>query len=90
MREEDINLAATLPAHALRNLFRHSEVHLNVEWRDLSNENWAAILQAGEADRVPVSKTPLMRAKFIWEHAMLLSAGGIRRDLPAAFGGSAS
>ena len=32
---EDIELAATLPAHALRYLFQHSGVHLNVEWRDL-------------------------------------------------------
>src|SRR5258705_13079196 len=34
--------AATLPARALRNLFYHSEVHLNVEWRDLKASDWDA------------------------------------------------
>lgn len=39
---ENIAFGATLPSHALRYLFQHSVVHLNVEWRDLSEAGWAA------------------------------------------------
>ena len=34
--------AEALPPHALRYLFKHSEVHLNVEWRDLPGAGWRA------------------------------------------------
>jgi maleylpyruvate isomerase len=59
---EDIELAATLPAHALRYLFRHSEVHLNVEWRDLPDEGWTRTVRSLDGQFVRIDATPLMRA----------------------------
>ena len=73
---EDIAFAATLPAHALRNLFKHFEVHLNVEWRDLTTLQWTFHIGVSKADRVEVSQTPCCRTVFIWDHSILLSAGG--------------
>ena len=36
-RDAEIDLGVTLPAQALRHLFTHSAVHLNVVWRDLED-----------------------------------------------------
>lgn len=83
-RAEEIAYAATLPAHALRNLFKHSEVHLNVEWRDLTDRNWQAILTTGRGQTIPVSQTPIMRAEAIWSRSIDLHAGGQISDLPEA------
>ena len=81
-RAEEIAYAATLPAHALRNLFKHSEVHLNVEWRDLTDKNWQATLTTGCGQRIPVSQTPKMRAQAIWSRSIDLNAGGQISDFP--------
>ena len=45
-RAAEIESGATLPARALRSLFSHSEVHLNVAWRDLPDEAWDAVRTA--------------------------------------------
>jgi maleylpyruvate isomerase len=81
-RAEEIAYAATLPAHALRNLFKHSEVHLNVEWRDLTVKNWQATLTTRRGQRIPVSQTPKIRAQAIWKRSIDLNAGGQISDLP--------
>jgi maleylpyruvate isomerase len=81
-RAEEIAYAATLPAHALRNLFKHSEVHLNVEWRDLTVKNWQATLTTRHGQRIPVSQTPIMRAEAIWSRSIDLNAGGQISNLP--------
>ncbi len=70
--------AASLPARALRGLFQHSAVHLDVEWRDLPGAFWDV--------RVPyfaveAFQTPLLRAEFVWRAAVQI--GGRSRDLPA-------
>jgi maleylpyruvate isomerase len=82
-REEEIDFACTLPARALRNLFKHSEVHLNVEWRDLTIANWGASVWTDQTTSVHVKSTPFSRAAFIWSHAVDLNAGGQASDLPA-------
>jgi maleylpyruvate isomerase len=33
-------MTVTLPARALRFLYTHSDIHLNVEFRDLSSSQW--------------------------------------------------
>ena len=81
-RAEEIAYAATLPAHALRNLFKHSEVHLNVEWRDLTDRNWQATLTTSRGQTIPVSQTPIMRAEAIWSRSIDLNAGGQISDFP--------
>jgi maleylpyruvate isomerase len=76
-RMAEIDLGATLPPRALRNLFDHAEVHLNVEWRDLTDDQWDAVV-GGTAIRY----TPWMRAREIWVHAIDLDNGGSFLDMP--------
>ena len=80
----DVALAATLPRHALRHLFRHSTVHLDVEWRDLADADWTRDIALCDGDRLAVRDTPMHRARAIWTAALDLDAGGRRRDVPAA------
>lgn len=54
----------TLPARALRALFQHSSIHLNVAWRDLSGNNWAASITL-RRQRVRVDATPKQRARAL-------------------------
>jgi maleylpyruvate isomerase len=77
-RLAEIELGSTLPPRALRNLFDHAEVHLNVEWRDLTDDQWGAIV-GGTAIR----DTPWLRAREIWIHAVDLDNGGSFLDFPA-------
>lgn len=80
---EDVEFGATLPPHALRHLFRHAEVHLNVEWRDLDTPGWSARVTplAGGA-AVAIRATPLLRAREIWRRALDLGCGGSAADIP--------
>jgi maleylpyruvate isomerase len=77
--------AATLPARALRNLFYHSEVHLNVEWRDLTASGWNATVILDGGRSVPVRETPATRARAVWIHAVDLDSTGSFRDFPSDF-----
>jgi maleylpyruvate isomerase len=81
---EDIELAATLPAHALRYLFQHSGVHLNVEWRDLPDEGWTRTVRSLDGRSVRIDATPLMRAGEIWKAAATLNGSWRSSDIPAA------
>lgn len=82
---EDVEFGATLPAHALRYLFQHSEVHLNVEWRDLNETGWKASVRALNGELVPVARTPWLRAREIWLRALDLDNKGSSADFPADF-----
>ena len=81
-RAEEVEFASTLPAHALRNLFKHSAVHLNVNWRDLTTLQWTINVAEGKGETVEVSNIPFRRAKFVWDHSILLNAGGSTNDFP--------
>jgi maleylpyruvate isomerase len=72
---------ATLPARALRNLFDHAEVHLNVVWRDLSADNWAAAVML-DGTQVGIRETPWIRARAVWVHAVDLASQGTFLDFP--------
>ncbi len=76
---------ATQPARALRNLFAHSNVHLNVEWRDLDDAQWQAVVGDGADQAIAVRDTPWLRARAIWLHAIDLGAGGRLTDAPPEF-----
>jgi maleylpyruvate isomerase len=76
-RATEIELGSTLPPRALRNLFNHAEVHLNVEWRDLTDHQWDIVV--GD---LAVRETPWTRAREIWLHAVDLDATGTFIDLP--------
>lgn len=80
--ETELRRRASQPAYALRNLFTHSSVHLNVEWRDLNATQWDMIISDSTGNALAVRDTPLLRAKAIWRHSIALNAGGRDEDIP--------
>lgn len=80
---EDVEFGATLPVHALRHLFQHSSVHLNVAWRDLNDAAWEARVRSLSNELVSIRETPRIRAQEIWLRALDLRNGGSALDLPA-------
>ena len=83
-RDEQIALGATLPARALRNLVDHSVTRLNVEWRDLTDEQWDAPVRTFHGRKITARETAYMRAKEVWIHAVDLDNLGSFRDFPPA------
>ncbi|MUZ75933.1 maleylpyruvate isomerase [Agrobacterium vitis] len=81
---EDVDFGASLPARALRNLFYHAQIHLNVEWRDLDAAGWQASIRSLRGDVVAIRQTPIMRAQAIWVAAVNLGNGASARDFPQA------
>lgn len=79
----DVALASTLPPHALRHLFKHSEVHLNVEWRDLPDAGWGATVGTRDGGLVRIVDIPLMRAREVWQRAIDLDNKGRLSDCPS-------
>ncbi|MDF3416315.1 maleylpyruvate isomerase [Sulfitobacter sp. M57] len=78
----DLDLAATLPPRAIRHLFRHSEVHLNVCWRDLSEAEWDMPLAQVHTPGLTPRQLPRLRATQIWQAAISLGNGASARDMP--------
>jgi maleylpyruvate isomerase len=81
-RRTEIERGATLPARALRNLFAHAEVHLNVEWRDLTDEQWNSEVRTAQGRVVPARETAWMRTREVWVHAVDLDNGASFLDFP--------
>ncbi|MCA8880851.1 MAG: maleylpyruvate isomerase N-terminal domain-containing protein [Rhodobacteraceae bacterium] len=82
-RAAEIALGATLPARALRHLVQHAAIHLNVEWRDLTDADWRKILPDGAGGTIAVARTPWLRAHEVWSAALDLGSGGRLRDVPS-------
>ncbi|MFF1385277.1 maleylpyruvate isomerase family mycothiol-dependent enzyme [Arthrobacter sp. NPDC058288] len=83
VREHEINFGATLPPIALRHLFDHSAVHLNVEWRDLPADAWHHKVKTAQGRIVPAEETVWMRTREVWLHAVDLDNGAAFKDIPA-------
>jgi maleylpyruvate isomerase len=83
VRNEEIELGATLPPIALLNLFDHSAIHLSVEWRDLPDAKWDEEVRTAQGRLVPVSETVWMRTREVWLHAVDLDNGARVADIPA-------
>jgi maleylpyruvate isomerase len=83
VRDHEINFGATLPPIALRHLFDHSAVHLNVEWRDLPAEAWHHKVKTAQGRIVPAEETVWMRTREVWVHAVDLDNGATFNDIPA-------
>ena len=81
-RDAEIELGATLPPRALRSLFHHSEIHLNVEWRDLEDAGWSAPVRLLDGTTITARDTPRIRAMEVWHAAVDLANGGRIRDIP--------
>lgn len=61
----EVDFAAHLPPRALRHLFDHTRVHLNVEWRELRDEDWAARMVPGDGPPVALADLPRLRAEAL-------------------------
>ena len=81
-RNHEIEFGATLSAIALRNLFDHSAVHLNVEWRDLPADDWHHEVRTAQGRTVPAEETVWMRTREVWVHAIDLDNGASFADIP--------
>lgn len=80
--EPDLRLATTLPARALRYLYAHTDVHLNVEFRDLTQLDWEQTFPMGSHANRPVRGAPALRAQDVWLAGYNLGNGGRVADLP--------
>lgn len=83
VRDTEIRFGATLSPIALRNLFDHSAVHLNVEWRDLPADAWHHKVKTIQGRLVPAEETVWMRTREVWVHAVDLDNGASFNDIPA-------
>lgn len=84
IRDHEIDFGATLTPIALRNLFDHSAVHLNVEWRDLPSDAWHHKVKTIQGRLVPAEETVWMRTREVWVHAVDLDNGASFSDIPTA------
>jgi maleylpyruvate isomerase len=82
-RWREIEYGATLSPVALRNLSEHAAVHLNVQWRDLTDAAWRAEVRTSQGRIVPASTTIWMRTREVWLHAVDLDNGGSYAHFPA-------
>jgi maleylpyruvate isomerase len=80
---DDEILGASLPAHALRYLFEHAQAHLNVEWRDLTDEAWDREVVSLSCRRVTPRAMVRDRASTLWLNAVALGNGGRLSDIPS-------
>lgn len=81
--QDEIRYGATMPVQALRNLFQHSAVHLNVEWRDLPAEAWFHPLKLDYgSDRSTMVELVRYRATELWESAAALDTGQTEQSIP--------
>jgi len=78
-----LDLAATLPARALRHLFHHAEVHLNVCWRDLTDAQWDREVELSDGSKTIARNLPVLRAGVVWFGAVDLGNGAREEDIPA-------
>ena len=83
IRNHEIEFGSTLSPIALRNLFDHSAVHLNVEWRDLPADAWHHKVKTVQGRVVPAEETVWMRTREVWVHAVDLDNGASFADIPA-------
>ncbi|MEO9015214.1 MAG: maleylpyruvate isomerase family mycothiol-dependent enzyme [Terrimesophilobacter sp.] len=81
-RWREIEYGATLSPVALRNLTEHAAVHLNVQWRDLSDDAWRTEVRTSQGRLVPASTTVWMRTREVWLHAVDLNNGGSFTHFP--------
>lgn len=79
---EVIRYGATLPPQALHNLFQHSAVHLDVEWRDLPEQLWSAPVDTeGIGDSTP-AQLLWNRAVDLWRATVILDLGESASFIP--------
>jgi len=80
----DPALTVTLPTRALRSLYMHSDVHLNVEFRDLTSEQWDATIET-EEQMISIRNLPVRRGRDLWLGAVDLNATAQAAAIPEQF-----
>lgn len=80
---DEIAQGATLPPRALRSLVHHAAKHLDVEWRDLTEDGWGLSVQLDGTAMTPLRQMPRLRARVVWQGALDLGNGGRLADVPA-------
>lgn len=75
-------LGGTLPPRALRHLFEHAAIHLDVVWRDLPGQLWATETLDEQGLPRPLSRTAFERAAVLWLGAIELNNGSRWSELP--------
>ncbi|MCX7560583.1 maleylpyruvate isomerase N-terminal domain-containing protein [Sulfitobacter sp. F26204] len=78
----EIELGATLPDRALRSLVYHATIHLDVEWRDLKNDQWVTPIKLIDGTQISVRDTPRLRAREVWQCAVDLGNGARATHIP--------
>jgi len=81
--QPNMPMTVTLPARALRFLYTHSDIHLNVEFRDLSSAQWD--ISVDLAGPTSMRALPMKRARALWFGALDLNAGALVSTLPEPF-----
>lgn len=81
-QQAELLAAESLPARALRGLFQHAAIHLDVEWRDLPGPAWDVAVRRLDGTRITARDTPMIRARMIWQAALALNAKGREADMP--------
>ncbi|MEY8828508.1 maleylpyruvate isomerase N-terminal domain-containing protein [Sedimentitalea sp. XS_ASV28] len=77
-----LELAATLPPRALRHLFDHSAIHLDVCWRDLPGVAWGERISGASGRSLALRDLPRQRALLLWRQAIALGSGASLSDIP--------
>ena len=80
---QEVAFSATLPPAALRYLYHHAAVHLDVEWRDATDVDWDKQIRDRSGQPIDLRQTPLARAATLWRLAVDIGAGGRIADIPA-------
>jgi maleylpyruvate isomerase len=80
--EPDVDLTATLPPRALRHLYDHAHVHVNVEWRDLASADWSRTVDLSADARMQAQDLPMRLAGLLWWGAVALNASASPQDIP--------
>lgn len=78
--QPNMPMTITLPARALRFLYTHSDIHLNVEFRDLSSSQWDTSVDLNRP--TPLYDLPMKRAQALWFGVLDLNAGALLSALP--------
>ncbi|MDO1582646.1 maleylpyruvate isomerase N-terminal domain-containing protein [Rhizobium oryzicola] len=79
----ELDFGIIQPSRALRNLFEHTAIHLNVEWRDMSDADWQRAVRDAAGHEIRLGQTPLLRARTIWSAALALRCGARQTDVPS-------
>jgi len=81
--QPNMPMTVTLPARALRFIYTHSQIHLDVEFRDLASAQWSKMVDLNGP--TSLRDLPMHRARILWFGALDLNAGALVSSLPAPF-----